>query len=209
LTGDRRGRRLLRAVAVLLTWTVVGAAVAMVWVSTGGHGQKVRAMSVLSGSMVPTLEVGDLVVTRVVRPAELSGGDLVTFRDPTRDRFVTHRVQSIVWRGELAEVVTRGDANEVGEEWTVSADGTVGLVVLRLPAAGYALGALGTTAGQLVVGVVALALAVWTIELIWRPDREPGVATSPPTHARAAEHSGRGGRAPQHRPVPEAAGRAR
>ncbi|SOC50453.1 signal peptidase I [Blastococcus aggregatus] len=162
-------------------------------------------MSVLSGSMAPALDVGDLVVTRVVRPADLVSGDLVTYRDPGHDRFVTHRVQSIVWRGELADVVTRGDANDAGEEWTISADGTVGLVVLRLPAAGYVLGVLGTPAGRLAVGVLALSLAFWAIELIWRP----APATVPlPVHARAAAHEGRDGRAPVVRSRPQAVGRA-
>lgn len=199
------GRGVLRAVAVLLTWTVAGAAVALVWTATGGQVREVRAMSVLSGSMAPALEVGDLVVTRVVHPADLRAGELVTFRDPTRDRFVTHRVQSIAWRGEFADVVTRGDANDAGEEWTIPADGTVGQVVLRLPAAGYALGALGTPAGRLAVGGVALVLAVWTLRLIWLPAPR---STTHPVHTRAAAHESRGGRARERPPTPQAAGRA-
>ena len=38
------------------------------------------------------------------------------------------------------------DANLVGEEWTLPADGTVGRVVLRIPYAGYVVGSLGTPA---------------------------------------------------------------
>lgn len=177
-----RARAGLVAAAALLAWTVVGGTLGLAWLVTGGQYEKVRAMSVLSGSMEPTLGVGDLVLTRVVSPGELRGGDVVTYRDPARDRYITHRVQSIVWRGELAEVVTRGDANDVGEAWTVAADGTVGLVVVRVPAAGFALAALGTTVGQLVVGAVALALAGWSIELIWRPPRKPAAGMAGRAH---------------------------
>lgn len=204
MTGAHRGP-LLRAIAVLLTWSLVGAGGVLAWVATGGSAQPVRVMSVLSGSMLPALEVGDLVVTRVVGPADLRAGDLVTYRDPGHDRFVTHRVQSIVWRGELADVVTRGDANDAGEEWTISADGTVGLVLLRLPAAGYVLGVMGTPAGRLAVGVLAVSLAVWAVELIWRP-APPSAAL--PVHARAAAHEGRDGRAVAGRHRPQAVGRA-
>lgn len=202
-----RARTGLDAAASLLVWALVGATAALAWLVTGGQVEKVRAMSVLSGSMTPALEVGDLVVTRVVSPAELSAGDVVTYRDPAHDRFVTHRVQSIVWRGDLADVITRGDANEVGEEWTVPADGSVGLVVLRIPAAGYALAAVGTTAGQLVLGAVALALAGWAIELIWR---KPGPPIPLPVHAEAAGQGARTARSgPGERRAPEVLGRAR
>lgn len=204
MTGAHRGS-LLRAVAVLLTWSVVGATGVLAWVATGGSPQQVRVMSVLSGSMVPALDVGDLVVTRVVRPADLGAGDLVTYRDPGHDRFVTHRVQSVVWRGDLADVVTRGDANDAGEEWTIAADGTVGLVVLRLPAAGYVLGVMGTPAGQLAVGVLAVSLAFWAIELIWQPGPSPAAW---PVHGRAAAHERRDGRAVAPRAQPQAVGRA-
>jgi signal peptidase I len=165
-----RGTTALRGAGILLTWVLVGATVAMAWLATGGEHQKVRAMTVLSGSMTPALEVGDLVVAQVVPPSGLSAGDVVTFRDSGRDRYVTHRVQSIVWRGDLADVITRGDANLVGEEWTLPADGTVGRVVLRIPYAGYAVGSLGTPAGQLGLAGVALFLAGWAIRVIWRPD---------------------------------------
>lgn len=198
--------RVARSVAVLLTWAVLGAVATLGWAATQGNVGNVRAMSVLSGSMAPALDVGDLVVTRMVRPGDLHAGDVITYRAPTRDRFVTHRVQSIVWRGELADVLTRGDANEVGEEWTVSREGTVGLVVLRLPAAGYALGVLDTAAGRLAVGIVAVVLALWSIELIWRPEpRRP----ARPVHARAAAHESRGGRARERPPTLQAVGRGR
>ena len=65
---------------------------------------------------------------------------------------------SIVWHGELADVVTRGDANEVGENWSVSASDRVGEVVLRIPRAGYAVGVLATPAGQLALAGLAVAL---------------------------------------------------
>jgi signal peptidase I len=204
-----RTRIRLGAAATLIAWTLVGAALALTWLVTGGHHDKVRAMSVLSGSMEPTLHVGDLVVTRVVSPRDLVAGDIVTYRDPARARYVTHRVQSVVWRGELADVLTRGDANEVGEEWTVAADGSVGLVVLRIPGAGYALAALGTTVGQLVLGAIALALAGWAIELIWRKPVPPAAL---PVHDQAAGQGLRGarsGRPGENLPTTELVGRAR
>ena len=76
-------------------------------------------------------------------------GDLATFREPETGKLITHRVQSIIWHGELADVITRGDANELGENWSVSSTDRVGEVVLRAPRAGYVVGLLSTPAGQL------------------------------------------------------------
>ena len=160
-------------------WCVLGFTAALLVTASGGEFRKVQFMTVLSGSMVPTLEVGDLVVAEVVSPRELRTGDLTTFRDPSTHKLVTHRVQSVLWRGELADVITRGDANEIGEGWSIGAEGSVGRVVLRVPRVGFAVGALGTTAGQLGMAAVALALGVWALVLIWRPAPARPVPSQP------------------------------
>jgi signal peptidase len=152
-------------------WVVVGFLVAMLVLVSGGQVERYQFMSVLSGSMVPAVEVGDLVVAKVVTPDQLRAGELATFREPETGKLITHRVQSIIWHGELADVVTRGDHNEVGENWSVSASDRVGEVVLRVPRAGYAVGVLATPAGQLGLAGVAVALGLWILVVLWRPPR--------------------------------------
>ena len=89
-------------------------------------------------------------------------------------------MQSIVWHGELADVVTRGDANEVGENWSLGADDHVGEVVLRVPHAGYAVGMLATPAGQLGLAGLAAVLGVWILVVLWRPQRSDEAEESEP-----------------------------
>jgi signal peptidase I len=96
-----------------------------------------RALIVRSGSMAPTIEAGDLIVTRVVHPDAVEVDDVVTFRDPTRSgELVTHRVIEVEDQGDRRAFVTRGDANSGVEQWTVAGDGTVGVLTGRLPAVG-------------------------------------------------------------------------
>jgi signal peptidase I len=187
----------IRTVLALLRssapWAAVGFLVGLVLLVSGGQFQRYQFMSVLSGSMVPTMEVGDLVVAKVVAPDQLQAGDLATFREPETGKLITHRVQSVVWHGELADVVTRGDANEVGENWSVSASDRVGEVVLRIPRAGYAVGLLATPAGQLALAGLAVALGIWILVVLWRPQRseEPrtsGAAAPAPSPTLAAAH---------------------
>jgi signal peptidase len=161
-------------------WVAVGFLVALLVLVSGGQVERYQFMSVLSGSMVPAVEVGDLVVAKVVTPDQLRAGELATFREPETGKLVTHRVQSIVWHGELADVVTRGDANEVGENWSLGADDHVGEVVLRVPHAGYAVGMLATPAGQLGLAGLAAVLGVWILVVLWRPQRSDEAEESEP-----------------------------
>jgi signal peptidase I len=162
---------LLRAAT---SWVLVGFLVALLLLVSGGQWHRYQFMTVLSGSMVPTLEVGDLVIAQVVTPDQLEAGALATFREPENGRLITHRVQSVIWHGDLADVVTRGDANEVGENWSVSANDRVGEVVLRVPRAGYVVGVLATPAGQLGLAGLAVVLGIWILIVLWRPQRPDG-----------------------------------
>jgi signal peptidase I len=171
--GRRRGpvRSAIRLAWLVVCWTILTFVVATVLLATHGKIEKYQFMAVLSGSMVPTMNVGDLVVAEVVTPDKLSDGDLATFRDPSTGRLITHRVQSILWRGNIADVITRGDANPVGENWSVTSDSKVGRVVLRMPHVGYVVGVLGTRAGEFGLAAVAAVLGLWILVAIWRPNR--------------------------------------
>ena len=76
-----------------------------------------RPLTVLSGSMEPTLQTGDVVVAKRVEPGDVRIGDVVTYRSPT-GRLVTHRVRALHQTGERFVFVTKGDANNSTERWT-------------------------------------------------------------------------------------------
>jgi signal peptidase len=132
-----------------------------------------RSFTVLTGSMVPTLRVGDVVVEQAVRPEQVRVGDIVTFRDPARrGRLITHRVTSIAIRGGQAAVHTKGDANTAGEEWSIATTEQLGRVVRRVPAIGYIAVTSMQRAGRVICIVIpAVVLAAWALVAIWRPRR--------------------------------------
>jgi signal peptidase I len=191
LTGSTTAspRRIPAGLALLwpaTCWAVLGFLVALLPLAMNGDLHRFQVMSVLSGSMTPTVDVGDLVVAEVVSPTDLAAGDLATFKSPETGKLVTHRVQSILWRGEIADVISRGDSNTVGETWSVTAESRVGKVVLRVPRAGYALGVLGTPAGQLGLAGFAGVLGVWILVVIWRPARADVAPAGPSPVASSA-----------------------
>ena len=144
--------------------TVVVAVLVVPW-ATGG-----RSFTVMSGSMHPTIDTGDIVIDRGIRARDARVGDIVTFPDPGDDRrLLTHRVRSIAPgpAGALA-ITTQGDANNAPERWTMPREGHLGRVMLRLPG-GRALAYTRTPTGRLLLlSLPLLLLLVWALSAIWR-----------------------------------------
>jgi signal peptidase len=132
-----------------------------------------RSLTVVSGSMEPTLGVGDVLVVTQISPVEARLGDIVTFRDPTDPtRLVTHRVRDIEIGDGIVRFQTKGDANTSVERWRIPATGTIGRASYRVPKIGYALFWIRGRFGRLMFVVIpALLLGAYELWRIWRPSR--------------------------------------
>jgi signal peptidase I len=133
-----------------------------------------RSMTVLTGSMEPTLETGSVVVDEVIHPTEARVGDIVTFTDPANSkRQITHRLRSARVEGNTAHMVTKGDANDTVETWDVPVDGEIGRVIFHVPKLGYARALVGTRQGYVILMVALLLLGGWVLMDVWRRPAEP------------------------------------
>jgi signal peptidase I len=132
-----------------------------------------RSLTVLSGSMEPALQVGDIVIDSRVAPAEVRVGDIVTFSDPEgTGKLITHRVRRVRISEGTAHVVTKGDNTNAVERWDIPAGGSVGRVEYRVPLLGFLVFWLHGPLGRLgLVVVPALLLAGFELWRIWRPQR--------------------------------------
>jgi signal peptidase I len=120
--------------------------------------------TVMSGSMAPTIDAGDMVLLkRLDRPAR--AGDIVSVSvpDEARSRFgyppvVIHRIVGITADGN---VTTKGDAHARPDPFTVPSATLTTKVVATVPAAGRVVAFLGSTLGLLwLVGGGALLLGM-------------------------------------------------
>ena len=168
---SRRGRPALAVARGVLLGLVLALVVGVGLASLGAS--PVAVLSVLSGSMGPTIDTGDAVVVQTVSPRDVRVGDVVTFRDPAdRSRLITHRLRRLELVGEQARVITKGDANDTVERWTMPADGELGLVRRRVPRLGFVLGEVQSLPGRLLLlGVPALLLGLIELRRIWAPPR--------------------------------------
>jgi signal peptidase len=164
------GRRAL----MLACWSALGFAVVIVLAVTLPSAFGLRDLTVLSGSMEPTISTGDVVVERQISPLDARLGDIVSFKDPEdASILITHRVQSMVVHDGVVSLVTKGDANTGVERWKVSADGTIGKVEYHVWHLGYLLAGVRGRLGRLLLVVVpAILLGAYELVRIWRPKDE-------------------------------------
>ncbi|MDT0116989.1 S24/S26 family peptidase [Microbacterium sp. PRF11] len=90
--------------------------------------------TVMTASMSPAIEVGDVVVARPVPREALVAGRVVLATDPDwPDRLRLHRIAALDDRGDL---VTKGDANPSADSSPLHPDAVHGVGVLRVPFVG-------------------------------------------------------------------------
>lgn len=139
-----------------------------------------RSLTVLTGSMEPTLDTGSVVIDEVISPTEARIGDVVTFSDPAnRDRLITHRLRAARVEGDTVRMVTKGDANDTAERWNVAVDGEIGRVVVNLPLLGHAQALPGSHTGYLALMLAILVLGLWVLVDVWRKPSTPKSGTAP------------------------------
>ena len=162
-----------RVVAATLSWSVGGFLVALLVASVAPLALGLHTYVVRSGSMTPTIDTGDLVITRSASPSEVKIGEIAMFKDPEdAGRLITHRVRAIHERNGRFYFVTRGDANTGFEHWNVPATATLGKVAYRIPKLGYLIAPVSTGYGKLLLVVLpALGLCAFGLVRIWAPHR--------------------------------------
>jgi signal peptidase len=170
-TAPAQARTAARFVASVAAGLGIGSLLAVTLSLALGY----RTFTVLSGSMEPAIHTGDAVVDEQISPLAARVGDVVTFKDPSRHgQLVTHRLRSVRPHGATVSMVTKGDANNAVERWTVPTQGTIGRVAYRLPRAGQVFVAIRGPFGRLLlIALPALALGAYELIRIWRPRRTP------------------------------------
>ena len=114
----RPGPWLVRAIVGL-------AVVAFSGLAVGPHVFGYRTMTMLTGSMAPEIEPGDVTVVTPLDVTDVTEGMVITYHIPIDDHgLVTHRVVSVEHRPDgTVTVQTKGDANEAIDPWTATLAG--------------------------------------------------------------------------------------
>lgn len=156
----------------------LAAVLALAVVTTGAMVVGWSPKIVVSGSMAPWLQPGDVVLAAPARPGMLEDGQIVVFEsDRAPGGEITHR---LVTQRADGRWVTRGDANPVVDPRPVAPERITGVVEVIVPRVG--LPSLWVRTGEVV------PLGLWAVVMaasVWGAVR---------THAEAARAFGLGGR---------------
>jgi signal peptidase len=172
--------RLRPAAEFVSRWSVralvLAAVVAFAGLAIGPHVLGYRTMTMLTGSMAPAIDPGDVVISTPLAVADVTEGMIISYHIPIDDhRVVTHRVTDVTHAPDgTVTVHTQGDANDTPDPWTAVLQGdTAYQVQAVIPELGHLLTALRTpwVSHALVYGAPAL-LAGWLLLTIWRPARD-------------------------------------
>jgi len=117
---------------------------------------------VLTGSMAPAIDPGDVVVVADRDPATIERGDVITFVRGTEETPVTHRVVGVDETDAGVSFETKGDANSDVDASPVPAANVLGVVIMTIPFLGYAVQAVSAPIGFVLLVVIPLGLLVVT-----------------------------------------------
>lgn len=117
---------------------------------------------VLTDSMYPEIESGDLIICHTIEGDEVKEGDVIAFFDPAGNgtSIVTHRVTEVTTENGGRAFCTKGDANNVEDSLLVPEKNLVGIYKSRIAGAGNVAMFMQTSTGLIVCVVLPLVLLV-------------------------------------------------
>jgi signal peptidase len=153
-------------VTVLISLVAVLTIVIAIGSKTSADGQRVvfgqPVMTIISGSMTPTIAVGDIVVDAPVTAAQASQlhvGQIISFRAaPGSPEFITHRIVAVRVQDGAVSYITKGDANNSADSTPRPASDVIGLYSFSIPRGGYVLVAMHTPR---VIGMLLTSALLW------------------------------------------------
>ena len=138
---------------------IVAVAVLVIWIGLqAAFGTQNPFYVVASGSMIPVLQVYDIIVIQGHEPfEEVQVGDIIVFDRPSdHNRVIVHRVQSILDENPKT-IRTQGDANPTwirGTDYPITEEEYIGKVAYIIPQVGYITQILKPPMNYIIIAVV-------------------------------------------------------
>lgn len=170
-----------RRPGLAITW---GLAILALAAPTVAHNAFAIGLApVLTSSMAPGLEPGDVIVTRSVQGESVRTGDVIAAQGLSSNTAFAHRVVDVTPVSGLLRITTKGDANPAADFDPVMLSSTtqVPRAIAHIKWIGFPLAFMSSPEGQrlaltLLIGANVLALLVFALGK--RPrSNSPGVTT--------------------------------
>ncbi len=132
--------------------------------------------SITSGSMMPTLRVGDVVIAVDHDGTQIAPDTIVVYEEPRRGDLVTHRVVSVNPDGSYT---TKGDVNGVNDPAPIPAANIRGKTQWIVPFVGLPrVWAAQQQWTKLILTIAFTAMTVWMARFAFDPTHDPWPKTA-------------------------------
>jgi len=161
---------------------IVGVGVLVIWIGLQvAFGTQNPFYVVASGSMIPVLQVYDVLVVQGHEPFEdIEIGDIIVFNRPSdHNRVIVHRVVSIL-DDDPKTIRTRGDANSAsipGTDFPITEEEYIGKVAYVLPQVGYVTQLLKPPINYIIIAIV---IGIMIVKQIAKKKNEKELASLDP-----------------------------
>lgn len=128
----------------------------------------IKFLTVLSGSMEPTIKTGSVVVVKPFSYYKI--GDVITFGPYSKTQTpTTHRIQDIKVVGGSPVYITKGDANDTPDTKEIAQKDIVGKVLFSVPFVGYAVNFAKQPVGFVLIIVVPAIIIIYDeLRKVWK-----------------------------------------
>lgn len=123
----------------------------------------IKPFIVLTGSMEPVINAGDLVIVKEVKENELKINDIIAFRYTKEDVVLIHRIVGIEENEGKTLFRTKGDNNETEDKLSIEYKNIEGIYSFRLSKIGAIAIFIRTQQG-----IAILLLSITTIFILWQ-----------------------------------------
>ena len=96
---------------------------------------KYYAVAIATGSMVPTINKGDVVIVNQQFTEDLETGAVIAYK--YGGKVIVHRINDLIKKDKTIIIYTKGDANNDIDGWKVTPDMIIGIVKKKVPAIGF------------------------------------------------------------------------
>ncbi|MDH4214594.1 MAG: signal peptidase I [Candidatus Thorarchaeota archaeon] len=149
---------LVKTVFIILI--IIGATLGAFGAFTIAMGTSSPLVVVESESMIPNLNVGDLLVLQAHAPEDIIEGNIIVYTADWHDKPIVHRVVERQLVGSEYHYYTKGDNNSARDPGYRIYEDIVGVVVLAIPYLGYITLFLHQPYGLAIVVVIFIALLI-------------------------------------------------
>jgi signal peptidase len=135
-----------------------------------------KFLTVLSGSMEPTIKTGSVVLVQPQKDYKI--GDIITFGPTSKTKPpTTHRIYEIKVQAGVPIYLTKGDANNAPDVREIKKTDIIGRVLFDAPYVGYAVSATQNPYGFLLIIIVPAIVIIYDeAQKIWAEVKKKKVA---------------------------------